>query len=239
MNRFVDILNRPEPTLAVSFTEVMNDNVIRDIGVIADVAEFRADKFSSSELEDLAQQARRLAALPLLLTIRFGAEGGEWTATEEERLELFTKLLPYADAVDIELAAPILPEVIEAAREQDKVVIISSHNFDFTPPTEILEDKLAEAIEMETDYVKFAASARTSEEYQRLVDFTLKNQEEGLIVVAMDSYGPLSRIVLVGIGSCLTYAFPGKEAIAPGQLGYLETHELLKKLYPDYAKLFK
>lgn len=239
MDRLVDVLNRPEPTMAATFTEPMDDNVIRKIAAVADVAEFRADKYSSTAPDYLSEQARKLAALPLLLTIRIEAEGGGWAGTEEDRLSLFSILLPQSDGVDIEVEADIFPDVIEAAHKQDKVVVASSHDFNATPTEERLEDMLAQAIEASADYIKFAASAKTIEDYQRLAEFTLRYQDEGLIVVAMDDYGPLSRITLPGLGSRLTYAFTGTEPVALGQLGYEETHELLKKFYPDYKKLFE
>lgn len=234
MNRLADILDREEPTMAVVITEPLDTSSLNDIASLADVLEFRADKFPSQESSYLAEQAGRLAILPLLLTIRYQAEGGEWKNTEAERASLFFDLSPQADGIDIELAAAILPEVVELAHSQGKTVVVSSHDFNKTPSIQKMEEELVQAQELGADYVKIAASAKTSEEFQRLAEFTLDHRGENLIVVAMDNYGPLSRIALSSMGSRLTYAFSGEVAVAPGQLGYLETHELLQRVYPNH-----
>src|SRR5476651_2322283 len=103
MNRLAEALERPEPTMAVVITEPLNDKTLVNIVALADVAEFRADKFANQDPLFLAQQVGRLAALPTLLTIRLPAERGNWTGNEEERLSLFGDLLPLVDGVDIEV----------------------------------------------------------------------------------------------------------------------------------------
>jgi len=234
MNRLADVLDRPEPTMAVVFGEAYTDEAISDIAVVADVAEFRADLYPSHEPNYLIEQVRRLGALPLLLTVRLEAEGGEWVDSEGERLQLISEVIPYVDGVDIELAADNLPEVADIAHRKDKVLIVSSHDFNATPSLETLEYRLADALIAGADYVKFAATANSEEEYRRLAGFTLNHQDGGLIVVAMGKYGPLSRITFPAMGSHLNYAFAGENAVAPGQLGYLELDKLWKQLYPDY-----
>lgn len=232
MNRLAEVLNWSKPAVAVAFTEEMSNDDIRDITAVADVAEFRADKFTSFEGTYLVAQARRLARIPVLATIRITAEGGGWTDSEDERFGLFTTLMPYVDGVDVELMSEAMPRVVEAAHEKDKVVVVSSHDFNATPSLGVLEDSFGEANAAGADYVKFAASAKTPKEFQRLAEFTLKHRDENVIVVAMDQYGPLSRIALPVMGSHLTYAFPGKEAVALGQMSYIETDELLAKFNP-------
>lgn len=238
MNRLTEALERAEPTMAVVITEPLSDEILDDIVGVADVAEFRADKFPNQDPVFLTQQIGRLAALPTLLTIRIQPEGGSWAGTEEERLRLFSDLLPFADGVDVELentyTTPILTDRVHS---RDKVVIASSHNFEHTPTTESLESTRAKAAKVGADYTKVAASAKTREEYERLLDFTVNHKNDRVIVVAMDDYGPLSRIALPGMGSHLTYASVGGETVAPGQMNYIETAGLLKKLYPEYEKL--
>lgn len=238
MNRLAEKIGRPEPTMAVVFGEPLNDEAISNIAVVADVAEFRADLYPSHEPNYLIEQVRRLGALPLLLTVRLKAEGGEWVDSEGERLQLISDVVPYVDGVDIELASDILPEVADIAHSKDKVLIVSSHDFKETPPLETLEYRLTDALIAGADYVKFATTANSEEEYRRLAGFTLDHQDSGLIVVAMGKYGPLSRIAFHALGSHLIYAFAGEDAVAPGQLGYLELHKLWKQLYPNYRNLF-
>lgn len=233
MNRLEEKIGGSEPAMAVVFGEPLHDEAISDIAVVAHVAEFRADLYPSHEPNYLIEQVGRLA-LPSLLTIRLEAEGGEWVDSEGERLQLFSEVSPYVDGVDIEFISDILSEVVDIAHRKDKVLIVSSHDFKETPSLEMLEYRLADALAAGADYVKFATTANSEEEYRRLARFTLEHQESGLIVVAMGKYGPLSRITFPALGSHLTYAFAGEKAVAPGQLSYLELHKLWKQLYPNY-----
>lgn len=240
MNRLIEAIDRPEPTLAVTVSEALSTPTIDDIVAIGDVAEIRVDKFVSVEPDHLTEQARRLAGLPLLLTIRYQPERGDWQGSEQERFELFSDLISGVDGVDIELDSEILRDVVGLARDHDKAVVISNHDFETTQPLGALEARLDEALTLNPDYVKFATTVNTPGEYHQLVDFTQEDGTEGdLITVGMGAYGRLSRIALPASGSQLTYAYAGDQAVASGQMHYRETHEQLKQYYPDYAALFE
>jgi 3-dehydroquinate dehydratase-1 len=226
--------------MAVTVSEALDTSEINDIATIGSVAEIRADKFASVEPDYLAEQAKRFAGIPLLLTIRYEPEQGGWEGTEQERFELFSDLITGVDGVDIELRSEILRDVVALARDHDKAVLISNHDYKTTQPTATLEAKLDEALILNPDYVKFATTVNTPEEYHQLVDFTQEDGTEGdLITVGMGAYGPLSRIALPASGSQLIYAYAGDQAAAAGQMHYRETHEQLKRFYPDYAALFE
>lgn len=233
VNRLQETLDGSAPTIAVSITEPIVSDTILDIASVADVFEFRADKFPYHEPAYLLDQAKRLAALPLLTTIRVETEGGGWSNSEASRLDFFNALLPVSDGLDVELSAGIARDTVETAHGVGKIAIVSSHDFNGTPSINVLEEKLAEAVGIGADYTKFATTANMQEEYERLVAFTLAHNKENIIVVAMGSYGPLSRIALPSIGSRLTYAFAGEIAVAPGQLNYVETGTILTKLWPN------
>lgn len=233
MNRLTDVLDASRPAMAAVFTEPVGDEALGAINLAADVAEIRIDRFLQLVPDTMTSNVRRLATLPLILTIRMAEEGGAWGGPEEDRLDLFKELIPLVDGVDIELASDIFDDVQDAAQEHNKAVIASSHHFTATPAEEALQELLQEGrYQREANYVKIAASAKTKEEYQRLAAFTLNNKDSGVIVVAMDEYGPLSRIAFPSLGSCLTYASANGAPAAPGQLGYQETYSLLSGLYP-------
>jgi len=253
MNKLAHVLEAAGPNMAVTFTEPIGLDTMWKIAAIADVAELRADKFPSQEPDYLAAQSRKLTnvALPVLLTIRSASEKGGWADSEEDRLGLYTTLLPEVDGVDIELEAPILPDVIEAAHGAGKIVIASSHNFKVTPLLTTFEAQWNRAQEAGADYAKFAANTETFEDYKRLAEFTLRHKGSGIITVGMDRspttdeeetiyrWGRRSRISLPWLGSRLTYASTGQEAVAPGQMSYLETYERLRRRYPAYTLLSK
>lgn len=232
MNRLAEVLDNPRPAVAAVVTGPMSDQSIVDIASTADVIELRADKFPNREYWHLAHQARRLAALPLLLTIRLQSEGGSWSLDESKRFKLFGYLLSIVDGIDVELSSEIAPFITNKAHKQDKVVIGSRHNFNRTPSDAELEVAFLESTKLGADYAKIATSAKTLKEYERLAGFTIRHKDEGVIVVAMDDYGPLSRITLPSLGSRLTYAFTGEAANAAGQMNYQETAGIINKLYP-------
>jgi 3-dehydroquinate dehydratase-1 len=238
MNRLSTVLDRPKPTMAVTFGRDFDPEALDDISLIADVAELRADLMPIPNPVFVKDRATKLAGLPVLLTVRTQAERGGWRGTEAQRLRFVKNLLPLVQGVDESLLSPSAPEVVAEAHRLGKVAIVSTHDFIRTPSANELEDRLERAKDMGADYAKFAASANTIEEFERLRDFTSRHQEDNVIVVAMNDFGPQSRIEFPGIGSHLTYAHAGTEAVAPGQLSYADTHQALKNAYPDYAALF-
>src|SRR6202011_489331 len=99
-----------------------------------DVAELRIDRFSRTDVDHVLSEIHAFRALPTLATVRSRHEGGQWSGTEEERLELFRAVAPFVNAVDIELSSrEILQDVIAAARQHDVMVIASYHDFEHTP----------------------------------------------------------------------------------------------------------
>lgn len=238
MNRLFETINRPEPTLAVPFSEPLDDENIAEVAKIADVAEFRADLFGNKQVNFLIQQARRLDGMPKLLTIRNSQEGGKWQGTEKERIELMHYLLPGFDGVDIEVMSGSMEQVVFLGHELGKIVIASFHDFDNMPESRVMEDKLSLAQDAGADFVKFALMTNHKDDYERLKDFTASHASERVITVGMGEFGPKSRIELPGLGSRMTFAHNGMSAVAPGQLSYQETHAQLVARYSDYADLF-
>lgn len=233
MNRLQETLDCQGPSLAVTITDELDDQTLSNVLGTADVAEYRVDKFPYLESDYIISQARRLKKLPILATIRIGEEGGDYAGTEEERIRLFSLLMGLVDGVDVELASKSASEVIDIAHQSGKVAVVSMHDFTSTPSVGNLYDRYWQANELGADYVKFAISANTAQEFQRLAAFTISHGDENLITVAMGSYGPISRVVLPALGSRLTYAFSGNSAIAPGQMDFRETRELLYRLIPE------
>lgn len=223
------------PLIAVSFADKSSD---RDLaGAQAgglDVAELRIDRYSSADDLHVVKHVQRFSAFPTIATIRTSGEGGDWRGTESERLHLFKAVVPEVHGIDIELSSvDILLELVEVAKFHGKVVIISTHNFDGTPSSEQLDETAAKAKSLGADYVKVAAMAKSAEDVRTLAAFTLRNASLGLIVVAMGPHGGVSRVFFPALGSRLTYAHAGEHAV-PGQLGFAETFDLLRRFYPAF-----
>lgn len=203
----------------------------------AHILEVRADSWRLGELQALTEEAGRVreVGLPLILTVRHRDEGallpeGE-VYEEEDRLRIFEELLPFSDAIDIELSARgIRGKVIEAAKKEGKTVIVSHHDFAGTPPDETLARLVGEAREIGGDLPKIAARANEREDVARLFAFAYRSRP----VVAM-SMGPLaaiSRTLGFLFGSCLTYGHLGT-SVAPGQPSVAELRSQFASLFPS------
>jgi 3-dehydroquinate dehydratase I len=202
----------------------------------ADMVELRVDLFSSTEPDAVREEFQRYEGIPVLATIRSKAEGGEWNATEYERAALYKAVLPYCDAIDIELSSEeILDEVMHATRHADRLIIGSYHNFDKTPELIELEAIHRHGSKAGVDIVKVAAHCRNRLDLHTLARFALDHATRDVIVIGMGTEANLSRIFFPALGSLMTYTFLG-EPTAPGQLNCEATLEYLKAFYPDFVE---
>jgi 3-dehydroquinate dehydratase I len=235
MNVMRSLLDGGVPLVAVSFRDDDSERLAREAEAAGvDVAELRIDQFSRTDTDHVLAQVRQFRNLPVLATVRAQREGGGWTGTELQRLELFRALVPVVDAVDIELSSSeILSEVVESAKHNEKVVIISYHDFETTPALGELEVIVNNAKESGADYVKVSTMATSENDVRTLASLTLQAGHLGLVVIAMGAVGAVSRVFFPALGSRLTYAFIG-DRTAPGQLDHIETCHLLRKFYPSF-----
>lgn len=230
-----ELLHSACPAIAVSFAdELPEDDLAQAQAEGLDVFELRIDRYTSSDRDHVLAQVRRFAEVATIATIRTADEGGQWAGSDEERLALFQAVIPHVDGIDIELASQgILPEVVRTAKSHDKVVIISNHNFDATPPVKELEEMAHEAKDLGADFVKLSAMANSSDDLRSLAAFTIQNAELGLIVIAMGEHGTASRVFFPALGSRLTYAYASAWPVS-GQLTFDETFEELRRYYPEF-----
>lgn len=224
--------------IAASFTdEIATDDIAFAVRQGLDVAELRIDRYADASAERVVAQAQRFAALPTIATIatiRIATEGGEWSGDEMERLARFRTVLPHVDGVDIELRATIRDDVIAAARAHDKVVIVSHHDFERTPPYDELRATVEAASAAGAEYVKLAAMAAGWADVRTLARLTIDLAEVGLIVMAMGSHGTVSRVFFPALGSRLTYAYVDAKYQVPGQLDLQHTLHHLRTFYPEF-----
>lgn len=223
------------PRVAVGFRDNVSTEMIQDIENLGlDVVELRIDQYSSFERQYVLSEVKKFKDFPSIATIRSEKEGGEWKLSDEKRWILFKAVLPYVNAVDIELySRSILKEVVSAAHRLKKLVVISYHNFDKTPGIDKLNEVTKEAKASGADIVKIATFVLSNADIQILADYTIKNSSKNIITIGMGSIGTISRILFSSLGSLMTYASMGKST-APGQLEYKLTVELLRTLYPKY-----
>lgn len=165
--------------------------------------------------------------MPVLLTIRDEAEGGQWRGREAERLALYLAGLKSVSAVDVEIRAHGLQILAQAAHRYRVKVVGSFHDFKGTPVFSTLHGAETRGRRMGADVVKIVTMVQTAKDLARL--FALPACAKGpLCVMGMGALGPISRIALACAGSCLVYGSLGK-ATAPGQLSCLELRKVLDR----------
>lgn len=222
------------PAVAVSFTDADGKDEVtaaRAAGVA--IAELRIDLFARLSADYVEAQARRLSGLPTIATIRMAAEGGSWNGPEAERQALYRLVLPLVDGVDVELAAEETARTIgEAAKASGKVLVLSHHNFERTPPFEDLAEVSGRAVAAGADIVKIAARVDNDADIATLARLLEEEVAPNMVVIGMGEAGAPTRLLFPSKGSLFTFASKGERSTAPGQLDYLRTLKLLATLYP-------
>jgi len=199
----------------------------------ADAVEFRMDLAP----DPLAALDDYDGELPLLVTNRDPAEGGEADAPETERLDALATASDHdaVGAVDIELASLRTDHgaaVAETARERGAYVVASVHDFEATPSASRLDELLAAAAD-HGDVGKAAVTATDREDALRVLSATHRATARGdrVATMAMGEAGRHTRAVAPVYGSKIGYApVDPAEATAPGQYDLSTLAELVERL---------
>ncbi len=197
-------------------------SALRDI----DFAEVRLDLIQPSlnELERLFAAGKRIIA-----TCRAGS------LRDAERLALLLRAIELGAAfVDFEMESTVAfrAKVMRAAQSKGCRVIISSHDFEKTPPAEVLQSTIRRSFSEGADYVKIACMVNAPQDNATLLGL-LSNPEwqQRLIVVGMGPLGRFSRIMGPLLGSPFTFASSGEGTeTAPGQPTRKELLEIWKSM---------
>ena len=200
------------------------------IALRPDLVEWRVDFFEGigrpAEVVALGRELRALAGeTAILFTRRSTREGGERIPIgEAEVVSLYAQVCRagWCDYVDQELSsAPAdMAAVREAARQAGVGLVASFHDFQRTPPAEVLFAKVSEARALGADVAKVAVMPQRLEDVLTLLGATLRAHQElriPLITMSMGALGSLSRLVGWVYGSAVTFGV-GASSSAPGQM---------------------
>ncbi len=194
-----------------------------------DILELRADLLGVG-LPDWLERATELEAegRPVLVTIRHAREGGHWFGTDEDRLDMLTRILPHLSAVDYEIRSAGFSTLVQRAHAAGKPVVASYHDFHGCPSVEELHAVVREAAAADADIIKIAAVTQREEELARMESFLAAHRGAPLCLLGMGALGPESRKRLPARGSCLTYGYVD-EANVPGQLSSAELMDYVRQ----------
>ena len=182
-----------------------------------------------------------LTFFPVLVTNRPTWEGGEATDTPARLDALETAAtFEHVVAVDIELATLERGDgtaVLEQAAETGVSVVVSTHDFERTPPKDELRELLIRASEY-GDVAKLAVTAQDRGDVLDLLSVTHELTATGKAVatMAMGEAGRHSRAVAPLYGSKIGYApVNPADATAPGQYDLRTLRSLVDQLARNSA----
>jgi len=208
----------------------------------ADLLELRLDflpDLTVEKVEKITKLVKRVG-LPTILTIRKEGFGGHFPKEREgEQINLLLAGAKNVNFVDIELETDIeiLKNFIKKIKKLKTLLIISSHDFEKTPPVEKVLEILEEEKRLGADVYKFICKANTLSD--NLTMLTANQKFIGKkIVFCMGKLGILSRVLSSIFGSELTFASlkSGKES-APGQLDIRTTKMILSNSLESGTKI--
>lgn len=192
-----------------------------------DVLEWRIDYvLPNNSVDTVVSGAQaiidKLGSKRLLVTLRTTHEGGNYTPTDDEYLDIITRLVPTLSGhlVDVEYCRPKAVEAISGAHTHEVAVIGSFHDFEQTPTAAQITTHLHEMTRMGVDIAKIAVMPDSPSDVLDALGAGLRAAQKlhrPIMMISMGSLGMASRLSGGVFGSCATFAILD-HASAPGQL---------------------
>ena len=209
-----------------------------------DMFEWRVDYLdvlaglSGEELNDqVREEISRSAAeildasdVPVLATVRTVAQGGKAEVSTPVYGQIVELLAGCGmDAVDVEMA-PAAPALTEKAHAAGAKVVMSFHDFEVTPESEIMRELLETMAALGADVAKLAVLANSERDalnVELVQRWAVEYVPAPSIVLAMGEFGRQTRATQPEDGGVASFvAVSGRES-APGQWGARELAEKL------------
>ena len=206
-------------------TEAVLDAVKEVKTTPADLIEWRIDYFDEDMFAAAPEIFKTAAPLPVLCTFRTKAEGGEREIDPAAYFALNEALGALGvPMLDLELALCLAREArakqaIDALHARGAVLVLSSHDFEKTPPRDVLVERYRQMEALGGDLPKIAVMPQSQRDVMVLLSaLTEASAACGpLIGISMGELGKLTRVRGGAFGSVMTFASKGK-ASAPGQI---------------------
>ena len=212
-----------------------------------DLLEWRVDYFEAlaqtAEVIATAQDIKAAAGgIPLMFTRRSIKEGGMPIALSEDGVvKLYAAVCDSrsVDLVDFEMSndPDDLRRVRDTSRANGIQMVMSFHNFSYTPGLEFLNQRFLEAERLGADVAKIAVMPRDLADVLTLLTATLQSSEKlriPLISMSMGALGSVTRLFGGVFGSSVTFAV-GESSSAPGQVPVEDLRQVLEILRKSLA----
>lgn len=239
-------LGKGQPCIIVPLTSSALPDLLleaRDLASLpVDMAEWRVDMFGSGPVQEhevlgALEQLKAVLPVPLLVTFRTCAEGGNRPLSPEAYASLCTALcrsrLP--DLMDVEAFTDIrrAASLVALAHDCGIPVVASSHDFSATPPeNEIVRRLLSMQNDLDADVLKIAVMPASRADVLTLLSATQKACDlvsRPVITMSMGPLGVISRVCGQSFGSAATFG-AARAASAPGQMNVRDLHAVLAAL---------
>jgi len=211
----------------------------KQIDIVEWRADFYEDIFNIDRTINLLSDLRIiLKDIPLLFTFRTKEEGGVRQISMEDYTELnvFAAKSGKVDFVDVEMFSgdDVVAKNIKALHEAGVFVIGSHHDFQSTPPKDVLVDRLRRMQSMGADILKIAVMPNSMEDVLTLLAATHEMYEtyadRPIVTISMSRKGLISRISGEVFGSAMTFGVVGQPS-APGQIPVMDLAQVLNLLH--------
>ena len=217
-----------------------------------------ARSVADAATQALSAVAQAAPGLPVLLTLRTAAEGGQAALSDPAYGATLLRLVralqagapdgpggrAAAAALDVELGRGCLAQVASAAHGAGLDVVASFHDFSGTPDEEEIVHCLARMEAQGADVAKVAVMPHDPADVARLLMATARARESlgvPLVTMAMGELGVVTRVGGGVFGSTLTFAVvpdpTGQETpSAPGQPPLVQVRAALDLLTPRTSR---
>lgn len=202
--------------------------LLNRVRIPAQIAEVRVDALLAG---GVSAQAIELALIkrahPALLTLRIPAEGGQYAWRGKQREELFLRLLPHVELIDIELASVVpMKRVIAAARAAGKSIILSAHSLRKPLDSAALKKLTAAFLKQSASCYKIAAQVRSQDDVRKLASLLFHHPGHPWAIMGVGPLAAHTRLMFAVLGSRLAYGYLDAPA-APGQPSVVALAKLL------------
>jgi len=216
------------PVILGTVTTAAGLRALGRTSLVADAVEVRVDALLAGKVSvETIEAALRRRKHPVLITLRIPAEGGRRVWKVKERRELFLRLLPLAEAIDVELAtASAMRGPIEEARRAGKTVVLSAHAIKRPAAAAQFAKWVGQYEDRPGTILKVAALIRSWRDLQQLAALLVNRPEWPVAVMGLGPFAAQSRSALTALGSRLVYGWLDAPA-APGQPSAAEVRRMV------------
>jgi 3-dehydroquinate dehydratase type I len=214
-----------KPSLCASITTT-DIKAIKEIEPLVDLLEVRIDLIGDGWTE-VAKQLKK----PWIACNRLVEEGGKWQGNEARRIEKLLQAMELgAKIVDVEYNAKNVDNIISFIKKR-ATCLLSFHDFEKTPPLEILKQTIQNQLKAGADICKIVTFAQNFEDNLTVLQLITEFPRTQVVAFAMGPQGMASRVLAPLAGAYFTYGAveKGKES-APGQIPVVDMQRLYKIL---------